>query len=107
MSVENKRFYTELLRYAKKVTKRGESFSEFPGLSGDFAYGRMRASLLKQVRRNGTAFASHDPDGHALSMFQSEDLPRSFNEPKYERRLRKQPGHADLRLDAQGLARRV
>lgn len=37
-----------------------------PGLNLDLSYGRIRDALLPLLLRQGGAFASHDPDGHAF-----------------------------------------
>lgn len=37
-----------------------------PGLTLDLSYGRVRDALLPLLLRQGGAFASHDPDGHAF-----------------------------------------
>lgn len=37
-----------------------------PGLNLDLGYGRIRDMLLPLLLRQGGAFASHDPDGHAF-----------------------------------------
>ncbi len=41
-----------------------DNMVEFTGLNGEFAFGRMRAALLKPVRHAGAVLASHDTDGH-------------------------------------------
>jgi DNA-directed RNA polymerase specialized sigma24 family protein len=42
----------------------GTGVAELPGLNGHLAFGRIRRSLLKSVRRDHAMLASHDPDGH-------------------------------------------
>jgi RNA polymerase sigma-70 factor (ECF subfamily) len=55
----------------------GHRFEEIPGLAGTLAFGRIRRSLLKLVRREGTFLASHDPDGHIFVIGRSRNpVPR-------------------------------
>lgn len=55
----------------------GHRFEEIPGLAGTLAFGRIRRSLLKLVRREGAFLASHDPDGHIFVIGRSRNpVPR-------------------------------
>ncbi|BCH29566.1 ECF subfamily RNA polymerase sigma-24 factor [Mesorhizobium sp. L-8-10] len=51
----------------------GHRFEEIPGLAGALAFGRIRRSLLKLVRREGAFLASHDPDGHIFVIGRSRN----------------------------------
>lgn len=47
--------------------------SGLPGLTLDLAYGRLREAMLPELRRDGSLFASHDPDGHLIFVRTSQN----------------------------------